>query len=275
MNPRSLLLRRCTIDTGLPGTEAAAAADDGTDATATTATTATTAAAAATECAIAETTKLGPGSHPPADAEHIWLRVLGKRQCVRPCSADGTDWPQRTDTWCWWCCHPFDGSPLPLPFKYDSRRDVFHVMGTFCSWACMKAYNSDSASYLKNVTATNITLFHKRCTGRLAGVHPAPPRITLKVFGGTMTIDEFRAASAHDSTYRLLPPRMILHSQAVEENVRRSAAERRRPPANLAAAVNFKDVVTKNETLRLKRPKPLQSNRNLLERAMGINAVGQ
>lgn len=205
----------------------------------------------------------------------VWLRVQpgGPRCSVRPVELARADWPRRTDVWCWWCCHPFDTPPLPLPTRFDDRRDVFHVTGTFCSWACMKAYNSNSTSYLKNVTASVISLFHKRCTGTLGGILPAPPRLALKVFGGQMTIEEFRAASAQGRHFCTLPPRMILHSQAVEEHARRSAAERRRPAANLSAAVDFKSVATKNETLRLKRPKPLQSNRNLLERAMGINAI--
>lgn len=201
------------------------------------------------------------------------LRTLGgSRRRVRPCDGGG-DWPPRTDTWCWHCCHPFDGPPLPLPFKYDAARDEFHVKGTFCSWACMKAYNMESGTYLKNVTATVITLFKKRCTGRLEPTRSAPPRVALRAFGGSMSIDEFRAASGGSKDHRLLPPRMILHAQALEEHDRR--ADRRRPdPAALAACVSFKNVSTKNEPLRLKRPKPLQSNKNTLLRTMGLQVLG-
>ena len=39
--------------------------------------------------------------------------------------------------------------------------------------------------------------------------------------------------------------------------------------------MSFTDVSTKNETLRLKRPKPLQNNKNLLERTMGISAFAK
>ena len=178
------------------------------------------------------------------------------------------EWPTSTPVWCWHCCHPFDTRPLPMPTKFDSHRDVFHVMGTFCSWACMKAYNSSTTSYLKNVVAEIITLFHKRCTGVLRGIRPAPPRVVLKAFGGHMTIDEFRAASERGILYDILPPRMIIHQHAVHE--RHIADAPRRTARNLQEVVSFENAAAKNEPLRLKRSKPLQKDRNLLERTMGI-----
>ena len=191
----------------------------------------------------------------------------------------GEAYPARTDQWCWYCCHPFETPPLPMPIKYDDRRDIFHVMGTFCSFPCIKAYNLESSSYLKHVNINHITLFHKRCTGRLRGIRAAPPRVALRVFGGHMSIDEFRRAADSPLELCVLPPRMIVHSQVLHEidasQKRHHAAAQRKAPPDLAAVVNFKDAAAKNETLRLKRPKPLQSStRNLLERSMGISAFG-
>lgn len=224
---------------------------------------------------------LGPA---PREAVRILRRPgggPGKRVRVGRPAGEGeaghdAAWPTSTDQWCWYCCHPFEGQPLPMPVKYDDRRDEFHVMGTFCSWACMKTYNhQESTSYLKSANANNITMFHKRCTGVLAPIRPAPPKQALRVFGGSMDIREFRAASGKPLAYAVLPPRMIVHQHAIEE---RDACARRPPPASAAqkaaadlhAAVTFRDVSAKNETLRLKRPKPLQKNRNQLERTMGL-----
>lgn len=225
------------------------------------------------------------GSPVPLAAPATRLRMVrGNRKHVRVASgataADSDDdWPQTTDQWCWYCCHPFDTRPLPMPIKYDDRRDVFHVTGTFCSWACMKAHNGHSSSYMKSVVANYITLFHRRCTGKLAGIRPAPPRQALRVFGGTMTIEQFRRASEHDVEYCILPPKMVVHHQVVHEqqNTARlvSMQANKRAAPDLGQVVCFKDVATKNETLRLKRPKPLQNNRNLLERTMGIGALVQ
>lgn len=201
------------------------------------------------------------------------IHIVGHRQVHVPRAGGrhppGTnEWPVTTAVWCWHCCHPFDTRPLPMPTKYDSHRDLFHVMGTFCSWACMKSYNSDSTSYLKNVTAMYITLFHKRCTGVLRGIRPAPPRVALKAFGGHMSIDEFRGASDRGVMYDILPPRMIIHRHAVHE--KHVADGPRRIARNLQEVVSFDNAAAKNEPLRLKRSKPLQKDRNLLERTMGI-----
>ena len=177
-----------------------------------------------------------------------------------------------TDVWCWHCCHPFDSPPLPMPVRYDDRRDVFHVAGTFCSWACMKAYNGSSNDYRRDVNAVVIALFRKRCTGEVGRVpvRPAPPRAMLRAFGGTMGIDEFRGASATTS-YRQLPERMIPQRQVIEERSRAQPTTRARH--DLGVSVDFTNVAIRNETLRLKRPKPLQNTKNLLERTMGINVL--
>ena len=190
---------------------------------------------------------------------------------VRPCVQQHADWPRRTDVWCWHCCHPFDTSPLPMPIKYDERRDAFVVTGTFCSWSCMKTYNSESANYLKNVISMLIRMFIKRCTGSTAPVRPAPPRVKLRAFGGSMGIEEFRAASSSGPHFRVLPPKMIVYEPYVEQQDLAPRAKQR--PCNKDDTVSFKDVRAKNETLRLKRPKPLQKNKNALERTIGINTV--
>ena len=165
-----------------------------------------------------------------------------------------------------------------MPIRYDDRRDEFHVMGNFCSWACMKTFNSESTSYMKTVITTIITLFHKRCTGVLRGIRAAPPRISLRVFGGHLSIEEFRGA--RDGVERcVLPPRMVVHDIVVMEQDRAATARGKvldaRAPPDLGAVVDFKAVSTKNETLRLKRPKPLKNNnRNLLEQVMGLGGGG-
>lgn len=180
----------------------------------------------------------------------------------------------KTDVWCWHCCHPFDTLSLPLPVAYDDRRDVFRVMGTFCSWACMKAFNLESRSYLTPVVANVITLFRKRCTGALKGIRPAPPRIALRVFGGRLTIEEFRAAAEGSVEHVVLPPRMVEHELVVTQRDAGAATRNRalaaKAPPDLAAVVDFKHVSTKNETLRLKRSKPMAHTRNQLEQAMGL-----
>lgn len=222
-------------------------------------------APSALACSVIDTPLLAAAAA-PAGSPLPLKRTGDTKHAVRV--VERGDWPTSTSTLCWYCCHPFDGPPLPLPLRYDDRRDVWHVTGTFCSWACMKSYNLDSSSYMRHVNATYITLLHKRCTGRLEGIRPAPPRLTLKAFGGTLSIEEFRGT---DKQLELVPPRMIVHRPVVEEI---PARLRERPThQQMQDSVSFKDATAQNDMLRLRRPKPLTSH-NLLVRTMGVQILG-
>lgn len=193
---------------------------------------------------------------------------------VRP-GAGATGWPVRTDTLCWHCCHGFDTQPIPIPIAYDDRKDTFTVSGVFCSFACGKAYNLDDrgGGYRRGINAVLITAFRKRCTGILGPIKMAPPRMLLKSFGGSMTIDDFRNAS-ETYAFRSLPPRMVIQEHVFEQQARAAAlAQSQKPAFAPTAAVDFKDAIATNETLKLKRPKPMQKDRNVLERTMGINVM--
>ena len=41
-------------------------------------------------------------------------------------------------SWCWWCCHSFEGEPLTMPCRYDDRRSKFYTAGNYSSWSCIK-----------------------------------------------------------------------------------------------------------------------------------------
>lgn len=126
--------------------------------------------------------------------------------------------------------------------------------------------------------AMHVAIFRKRCQpGRkLEHTVPAPPRGLLKVFGGTLTIEEFRKASLDGDTYTILPPKMVPYIEIVEER-RASSIARVPEKQDLTVSVDFQDVSGKNETLRLRRVNTTKktSNSNMLERAMGISAFLQ
>ena len=124
-------------------------------------------------------------------------------------AADGTEaWPTSTDLCCWHCCHAFDGPPVPLPVSHDPATDTFIVTGTFCSFSCAKAYNSDNMK--RHVSTMHLlTLLKKRATGKLGGIAPAPPRRMLSMFGGQMSIDEFRSRGESGECCSFLPAKMM------------------------------------------------------------------
>ena len=97
--------------------------------------------------------------------------------------------------WCWWCCHPFEGTPLNMPVKYDDRRKTFNTTGNFCSWSCMKTYALDKYGCGKgSMITSNMVMMRRRMYEKQAldRVVPAPWRYRLKVFGGDMTIEDYR-----------------------------------------------------------------------------------
>ena len=130
--------------------------------------------------------------------------------------------------------------------------------------------------HVASVRAQFLSIFRKRCEPqwKRQRIFPAPPRQMLKVFGGPLSLEEFRACSEQEVTYSVLPAKMMPLTQILEEQ-RKSNKQRMGAAEDLGEHVSFEDVSQKNETLRLRRSKPLKADKNVLERAMGINAFLQ
>lgn len=187
-------------------------------------------------------------------------------QVFPPCTApayDGATWPASTDTLCWQCCHSFQTQPLPMPLAYDDRKDRFRVIGTFCSWNCMVAYNRDHNKLVLNrgPHALAISLFHKRMTGSTKTITPAPPRCVLKAFGGYMDIEEYRKSS-ETQVMCTLPAKCVIVSQIVHD--RRTSEARRtmsckisnlNDQVDLSHAKSSANPQKYGDTLKLRRPK--------------------
>lgn len=97
-------------------------------------------------------------------------------------------WPTSTNLLCWWCCHPFEGVPLPCPIEYDDVRDRYKVNGVFCGWSCISAYSIREYSSLSLVYQMR-KQFEPDFNSEIS---VAPPRFCLKNFGGYMDIEKFR-----------------------------------------------------------------------------------
>lgn len=100
--------------------------------------------------------------------------------------------PKKTDVWCWWCCHPFDGIPRFIPTKHDHIRKRYKVIGNFCGWSCAKSFMYYDTNYLIKNNMVMLTNMIKEIHGSYYDVKCAPPKSVLKNFGGTMSIEEFR-----------------------------------------------------------------------------------
>lgn len=131
---------------------------------------------------------------------------------------DNKEWIKKTDVCCWWCCHNFDTVPLGLPIYYNSINNKFQVKGIFCSFACIVSYNRDIKSK-SNKFEYLIKFLYTKLTG--AKLHdiikPAPPRCSLKMFGGELSIEEFRNTFNENKIYKLVEYPMFVSKDYIEE----------------------------------------------------------
>lgn len=174
------------------------------------------------------------------------------------------EWPEKTHICCWWCTYPFETKPIPLPIRYDTIRDVFYIRGTFCSWSCAKAYALNNKS--TPIDMMNIFLLRKRVEKVWTTIPCAPCRESLQRFGGSRTIEEFRTTST-SLIHHTLPTNMVLQSERFTETEQDTSKFKDK-------RINFENIETATETLRLRRPVTKQV-KNTLEATMGITARGR
>ena len=118
---------------------------------------------------------------------------------------------QKNNSCCFWCCHSIDNVSYGMPYNYDTINDTYFILGSFCSLQCANAYNFSVNCGSDKVWEVNswIQMLGKRY-GFLNTIRPAPSRYLLKMFGGNLTINEFRESHLNnDKTYILNIPPMI------------------------------------------------------------------
>lgn len=166
---------------------------------------------------------------------------------------DTGNWIEKTNVSCWWCCHTFDTIPIGFPIGYSNHK--FRVTGIYCSFSCMiadKQRGDTTSKSLVNALYTRLTggvgsdrkqeytemltkdcehkhLFDKEQDMELqrdyissmlsvvdSPLKPAPPRCTLKMFGGQLTIEEFRSATKERRVYKMINYPMYVSRDYVE-----------------------------------------------------------
>lgn len=176
------------------------------------------------------------------------------------------EWPASTSVHCYWCCHRFSNVPVGIPLSYNEELAKFMVYGCFCSCECAAAYNLESKE-----SADELMMRHSlinmlaRELGYQKVVRPAPSRLILTMFGGPMTIDEFREV-CHTSRLVLVnfPPMMTITQQVEEISQKDLRSEYRYIPIDHDRVNKYK------EKIKLKRTKPLVNYRNTLDHAMNL-----
>lgn len=156
------------------------------------------------------------------------------------------EWPDKTELLCWHCAHGYKTPPIPRPIGYDHKLQRYTVRGCYCSWSCAAAACSNirESGYLYNL--------HKEVCGSGKRIVAAPPKYMLRAFGGDMTIEEYRSV---EEEYKVVPSRLI----TVEGlNVQSTTTTRTKPASG---KMDFSTATAPNDNLKLRREKPLPSNR--------------
>lgn len=153
-------------------------------------------------------------------------------------------------TVCWWCIHPpADGKFLSMPFKYDHVKNQFETMGQFCTWSCMKAHCIEHMKAQGNILG-NITLYKRRLEGKVTRTRIAPSRFALEMFGGPLSIEEFReCCDGKKDIFVEKPYELKRHLMVHTSNISRYTGNK----------------IQDTETLRLKRNKPLKKEQTGLQ----------
>lgn len=178
-------------------------------------------------------------------------------------------WPDSTNIHCWWCCHPFTNIPCAIPEYY--KKDKFYVNGCFCSFNCAASYNfsKNDSNVWESYSLLNL-MYKKLYTQKFTKISLAPPREILKIFGGYMSIEEFRENSLkNEKTFSVIKPPLISIIPKIEENISSS---------NKVLKSNFplinENILNKtHNSLKLKRNKPVTNPNSTLQSFMDLKIV--
>ena len=178
-------------------------------------------------------------------------------------------WPESTSIYCWWCCHPFTCTPCAIPEYY--KKEKFYVNGCFCSFNCAASYNfsKNDDNMWERYSLLNL-MYKKLYDNKFVKINLAPPREILKIFGGYMSIEEFRENSyKNEKIFSVVKPPLISIIPKIEENISNNQKN---------IKVNFplvnENILNKTQNnLKLKRNKPVTNPNSTLQSFMDLKIM--
>ncbi len=177
-------------------------------------------------------------------------------------------WPESTNIHCWWCCSSFNDIPCALPEYY--KKEKFYVSGCFCSFNCCASYNfsrNDDAMW-ERYSLLNL-MYKKLYNKNFVKINLAPPKETLKMFGGFLSIEEFREYSIrNDKSFNIIRPPLISIIPKIEENIYTNKTTK-----SINQNTNESILNKTQNTLKLKRNKPITNPNSTLQSFMDFKII--
>lgn len=180
--------------------------------------------------------------------------------------------PDTTNISCFWCAHPFTWKPSVIPEREE--KGVYRVYGNFCSPSCSLSYLLDE-SLDTHVRWERIALLH-RLYGKCYKSHrifPAPTRQTLAIFGGPLSIDQYRA-TIEQQRVRIdiqVPPMVSILGSIDTKPIDFYDTSMKHTISPLLGEL----VPKAEEGLRLKRSRPLKEKESTLDSVLKIQIKGK
>lgn len=115
---------------------------------------------------------------------------------------------------CWHCCHGYGGAGFRLPRVYDPAEQIYHVYGWFCSANCAKAYILEHSTFDRGYQINIFVRMLREVYKIEQSIEEAPPRLSLRMFGGPFDIESFRKQT---NTCSIVTPPFVSYCMLIEE----------------------------------------------------------
>tara|TARA_B100001094_G_scaffold127975_1_gene124113 strand:+ start:534 stop:1109 length:576 start_codon:yes stop_codon:yes gene_type:complete len=150
--------------------------------------------------------------------------------------------PQDDTKLCWNCSKCLLNKKISIPHSFIN--DIFYTNGDFCSYGCALRYIMDT--YSSNELWSRVSLlqmYYKISTGDNSKIKPVPNKKSLKVFGGSLTYEEYHSNN-NESVDTFIPPILPINNMEYSHE-------------------NKKNNKKKNTELRLYRKNPIKNKNDI------------
>jgi hypothetical protein len=177
--------------------------------------------------------------------------------------------PESVEAACFWCAGCFEGRPVVIPSLEE--RGVYKVYGNFCTLSCALSY------LLTEQVDPQVRWERQALLNRMykqtSAIHPAPPRESLSLFGGTLSHDEYRAI-IEKKVLRIdshLPPVISILATLDTKPIDFYETSLRNTSVNATLGGTVELMKNSEPGLRLKRSKPLKDKESTLDAVMNLS----